>query len=98
MARLIQGNDDEWVLRDEWSIEDIRNCIETENIEDASGFTDEDCLNVMRVAETAFDANYGLNWDTIHSAIILYANCKRNGDPMFYRGAPITIKQMGETA
>jgi hypothetical protein len=98
MARLIQGNDDEWVLRDEWGIEDIRNCIETEDIEDASGFTDEDCLNVMRVAETAFDANYGLNWDAIHFAIILYVNCKRNDTPMFYRGVPITIKQMGEAA
>jgi hypothetical protein len=91
MARLIQGQDDEWVLRDEWGIEDIRNCIETENIEDASGFTDEDCLNIMRVAETAFDANIGLNWESIASAIEFYIDCKDNGTPMFYRGQPIKV-------
>jgi hypothetical protein len=91
MARLIQGHDDEWVLRDEWGIEDIRNCIDCENIEDAEGFNDEDCLNVMRIAETAFDTNVGLNWDSIHSAIDFYVDCKRNGTPMFYRGEPIKV-------
>jgi hypothetical protein len=93
MARLIQGNDDEWVLRDEWGIEDIRNCIETEDIEEGSGFTDEDCLNVMRIAETAFDANIGLNWDSIHSAIDFYIDNKRDGYPMFYRGKAIKVPE-----
>ena len=91
MARLIMGHDDEWVLRDEWGIEDIRSVVETESIEDAEDFTDEDCLNVMRVAETAFDANIGLNWESIASAVEFYINCKNDGTPMFYRGQPIKV-------
>ena len=86
MARLIQGQDDEWVLRDEWGIEDIRNVDDGEH-----DLTDEDCLNIMRVAETAFDANIGLNWESIASAIDFYIDCKDNGTPMFYRGQPIKV-------
>jgi hypothetical protein len=91
MARLIQGNDDEWVLRDDWGIEDIRNCIETENIDEAADFTDEDCLNVMRIAETSFNADIGLNWGSITAAVCFYYDCKRLGTPMFYRGQPIKV-------
>jgi len=78
-------------LRDEWGIEDIRNCIETEGIDDAEDFSDNDCLNVMRVAETAFDANIGLNWDSISSAVEFYLDHKRTSTPMFYRGQPIKV-------
>jgi hypothetical protein len=93
MAKLIQGHDGEWVLRDEWGIEDIRNVIETENIDEDNDaeFTDDDCLNIMRVAETAYDANIGLNWESIASAVIFYLNCKRDGTKMFYRGKPIKV-------
>ena len=90
MARFIQGHDDEWVLRDEWGVDDIRSVIETEGI-DAEGFSDADCLNVMRIAETAFDANIGLNWESIASAVEFYLDNKRTGTPMFYRGAPIKV-------
>lgn len=89
MARLIQGHDDEWVLRDEWSIEDVRNVVETNGIDEE--LTDEDCLNILRVAETAFDANVGLNWDSIGSAIDFYIECRRDGTSMFYRGKPIKV-------
>ena len=91
MARLIQGHDDEWVLRDEWGVDDIRSVIETEGIDDAEDFTDEDCINVMKITETAFDANIGLNWDSIASAVNFYLDCKRKGTPMFYRGQPIRV-------
>jgi hypothetical protein len=91
MARLIMGHDGEWVLRDEWGIEDIRSVVETENIEAAEDFTDEDCLNVMRVAETAFDANIGLNWESIASAVNFYIEHKERGIPMFYQGQPIKV-------
>ena len=91
MARLIQGHDGEWVLRDDWGIDDIRNVIETECIDDADGFTDEDCINVMKIAETAYDANIGLNWDSIASAVNFYLGCKRDGTKMFYRGQPIEV-------
>ena len=89
MARLIQGHDDEWVLRDEWGIEDVRNVVETNGIDEE--LTDEDCLNILRVAETAFDANIGLNWDSIVSAIDFYIKCRRDGTQMFYRGKPIKV-------
>ena len=89
MARLIQGHDDEWVLRDEWCIEDVRNVAETNGIDEE--LTDDDCLNILRVAETAFDANIGLNWDSIGSAIDFYIKCRRENTPMFYRGKPIKV-------
>ena len=65
--------------------------IETEGIDDAEDFSDNDCLNVMRIAETAFDANIGLNWESIASAVEFYLDNKRTGTPMFYRGAPIKV-------
>lgn len=91
MARLIQGHDGELTLRDVWGVEDIRSVIETENIDDAKDFTDEDCINVMKIAETAFDANIGLNWDSIASAVNFYLDCIKKGTPMFYRGQPIKV-------
>jgi len=91
MANVIQNNEGEWVLRDEWGVDDIRSVIETEGIDDAEDFTDEDCINVMRIAETAFDANIGLNWDSIASAVNFYLDCVRTGAPMFYRGEPIKV-------
>jgi hypothetical protein len=45
----------------------------------------------MRVAETAFDANIGLNWESIASAAEFYFDNKRTGTPMFYRGQPIKV-------
>ena len=93
MTRLIQGHDYEWVLRDEWGVDDIRSVIETEGIEDAEDLTDEECINIMKIAETAFDANFGLNWNTIASAVNFYMDCKHDGTPMFYRGQPIKVAE-----
>jgi hypothetical protein len=45
----------------------------------------------MKIAETAFDANIGLNWDSIASAVNFYVDSKRDGKPMFYRGQPIKV-------
>jgi len=70
MAKMIKEND-QWILRDDWSIEDVRNVIECNEIEDAENFTDEDCVRVLQVAADLFDANIGINWDVIDGAIML---------------------------
>jgi hypothetical protein len=69
MARMIKEND-QWILRDDWSIEDVRNVIECNEIEDAENFTDEDCVRALQIAADAFDANIGINWDVIDCAIL----------------------------
>ena len=68
MAKMIFEND-QWFLRDDWGIDDVRNTIECNNIEEAENFTDEDCVRVLELAARAFDANYGINWDTIDAAV-----------------------------
>lgn len=88
MARLIQGHDDEWVLRDEWTVEDILSCAEDNGYKK---LTYEDCINVMKIAETGFDANVGLNWESIGAAIDYYFDCKIANTPMYYRGQPIKV-------
>jgi hypothetical protein len=70
MARMIKEND-QWILRDDWSIDDVRNVIECNEIEDAENFTDEDCVRVLQIAADRFDANIGINWDVIDGAIML---------------------------
>jgi hypothetical protein len=90
MANVIQNNEGEWVLREEWCFEDIRN---VNNDWHEYNLSDEDCLNIMRIAETSFDANIGLNWDSISSAIDFYFNCIESNTPMFYRGEPIKVPE-----
>jgi hypothetical protein len=68
MAKVVFENN-EYILRDDWSIDDVRNVIECNNIEEAESFTDDDCVRVLqRVAEN-FDANYGITWDSIDFVI-----------------------------
>ena len=70
MARMIKEND-QWILRDDWTIEDVRNVIECNEIEKAKNFTDEDCVRVLDIAAETFDCNIGINWDVIDGAIML---------------------------
>jgi hypothetical protein len=70
MAILIKDND-QYILRDDWSIEDVRNVIECNEIEEAENFTDQDCVRVLQIAADRFDANIGINWDVIDGAIML---------------------------
>jgi len=70
MAILIKEND-QYILRDDWSIDDVRNVIECNQIEDAENFTDEDCVRALQIAADRFDANIGINWDVIDGAIML---------------------------
>lgn len=70
MARMIKEND-QWILRDDWTIEDVRNVIECNEIDKAENFTDEDCVRVLDIAAETFDCNIGINWDVIDGAIML---------------------------
>jgi len=68
MAKVVFENN-EYILRDDWSIEDVRNIIECNNIEEAESFTDEDCVRVLEIVAENFDANYGITWDSIDFVI-----------------------------
>jgi hypothetical protein len=62
---MIESHDG-WVLRDDWSVEDVE-----ARLEDYWGFTlsEEECLEVLNLVADAFDANIGVNWDAIDAAI-----------------------------
>jgi len=68
MAKVVFENN-EYILRDDWSIEDVRNVIECNNIEEAESFTDDDCVRVLEIVADNFDANYGITWDSIDFVI-----------------------------
>ena len=73
MARMIESHDG-WVLRDDWSVEDVE-----ARLEDYWGFnlTEAECLKVLHLVADAFDANIGVNWDAIDAAIqCLYGDRK----------------------
>lgn len=62
MARLIQDNSDEWVLRSDWYIDDIKFFAESKGIT----LNDDECLNVMRKIAKHYDANVGINWEVVN--------------------------------
>ena len=71
MARMITENG-ETLLRDDWGVEDVRNVIECNGIEAAEGFTDEDCVKVLRIVARSHDANVGINWEVLGCAVDYY--------------------------
>lgn len=68
MAKVVFENN-QYILRGDWSIEDVRNVIECNNIEEAESFTDDDCVRVLERVAYYFDANYGITWDSIDFVI-----------------------------
>jgi len=66
MAHLI-NEDNDWVIRDDWHELDVRYVAENMAVE----LTDEQVYKVMHVIVKAFDANIGVNWASIESAIDL---------------------------
>ena len=68
MAKMI-FEDNAWHLSDNWDIDDVRNVIDCDSIEDAAAFTDEDCVRVLELVVQAFDANLGVNWEIIGVAV-----------------------------
>ena len=64
MAHLIKENNN-WVIRDDWHESDVRDVAENMEVE----LTDEQVYKVMQVVVKAFDANEGISWYSIESAI-----------------------------
>jgi len=64
MARVIEENGS-FVLRDEWHIEDVMGQAENMGIE----LTEDQAIEVLYWLAKCHDANYGINWDSIDSAI-----------------------------
>lgn len=89
MANVILGHDDEWVLRDEWTIEDVRSRI------DDSAFNikidDESCLNILKIMADQHDANIGINWGVMDAAIDFYFDAIAEERPIYIKGVPLTV-------
>ena len=64
MCKVIAENGS-YVLRDEWDLEDIQNQAENMDIT----LSVEQALEVMYWIAKTHDSNYGINWDSIDSAI-----------------------------
>ena len=68
MARMIQTHDG-WVLRDDWSADDIYSVAECMEVE----LTDDMVMDVLTYLADNYDLNIGLNWgvaeDAIHQVI-----------------------------
>jgi pyruvate-formate lyase-activating enzyme len=62
-AKLVDYLDKVYV--DIWDIDDVKERLEHNNIT----ATDEECLYVLQTLEGLFDANVGINWDSIDNAI-----------------------------
>ena len=69
MAQVIQNNEGEWVLSIEWGIEDVRSCLEHE---DEQALTDDDCINILKLAAQMHDATIGMSWEVIQGVAFYY--------------------------
>jgi hypothetical protein len=88
MANVICGHDDEWVLRDEWSVDDVRSRIDDDALDIKAD--DEDCINILRIMADRHDANIGINWDLMDEAIEVYFNAIATETPIYVKGVPLT--------
>mgnify|MGYP003345091425 FL=1 len=64
MARIIQVNGNP-VIQDQWDASDIESVAENMEVE----LTEDQILEVMEIIARRHDANIGINWDVIGSAI-----------------------------
>ena len=64
MARIIQVNGNP-VIQDQWDASDIESVAEDMEVE----LTEDQILEVMEIIARRHDANIGINWDVIGSAI-----------------------------
>lgn len=64
MARLIETHDG-WVLRDDWSADDINSVAECMEVE----LTESMVMDVLRYMADTYDLQIGLNWDVAEDAI-----------------------------
>lgn len=91
MAQVIQGHDDEWVLRDEWSIDDVRSRTDHDDADFPIKLDDEDCINILRIMADQHDANTGINWEVMDSAIETYLDAIASEKPIYVKGVPLTV-------
>lgn len=66
MAHLHTLENGQLVIRDDWDMDDIQSVAEC-NFDVV--LTDSQICQVMKIVVDAFDANYGISWDSIDSAI-----------------------------
>lgn len=90
MANVIQNNEGEWVLRVEWHIDDVRQYIEDSGA-DPSVLTDNDCVNILKIMAYNHDAEVGINWDCIDSALTYYFEHISSDTPMFAKGERLEV-------
>lgn len=64
MAHIVFENN-EYIIRDDWTADDIHAEAETMNVK----LTDEQVTEVMHKIVKAFDSEVGINWYSIQSAI-----------------------------
>jgi len=65
MATLVMNNGKPYI-EDVWNLDDFRNVAERSDTED---FTDEELIEAMEMVVDNFDANYGITWSTVESAL-----------------------------
>jgi len=67
-------------IEDIWTVDDFHRVID-EYFEDEE-FSEEDVLEAMELVETNFDANLGINWETLVAAfdVVLYNQKERERD------------------
>jgi hypothetical protein len=75
MARVIRENE-VLILRNDWYEEDIRSVAEEMGIELTDGMVEE----TMHLIAKAFDANIGINWESIEAAIDVIAERSPSDD------------------
>jgi hypothetical protein len=67
MATLVVNNGTPYI-EDVWMLEDFRNVADGYDTEE---FTDDELIQAMESVVDSFDANYGITWETIESALDL---------------------------
>jgi hypothetical protein len=65
MARLIKDKPDNWYIRDDWGVEDVQ----SQAVDMGVKLTKDQIYKVMERVVQMHDANFGINWDVIGSAI-----------------------------
>ena len=90
MANVVQNNEGEWVLRVEWSIDDVRQYMEDQDA-DPSVLTDNDCVNILKIMAHNHDAEIGISWDSINFALEYYFANISGDTPMFIKGVELEV-------
>lgn len=64
-------NEKEMTISVVWGIEDVRTCIEDNDIlfKGEEGLTDQECFEVLKLLANGHDANEGITWGTIEWGI-----------------------------